>query len=189
MLMATRTPALLAPRAFAFAPLRRSTRSARAVRARAAAEEPKTFSTEELEATKAVEMAEPEANAPSEAKPFSLLNGMSEIMNGRAAMLGMLAAVVSELSSGKGVWTQIFARYEDGDLVASSSGTSVLLYGFVVVFVTVGSLSHKLQGADPDSRSFGPFSPNAELMNGRLAMMGFSGLILAENFMGGNAIF
>ena len=131
---------------------------------------------------------EPVVAAPTEAAPFSLLNGMSEVMNGRAAMVGMLAALASELATGKPIWTQIFGQYSDGDLVAAGSGQSVLLYGFAVVFVLMGSLSVKLQGVNPEDRSFGPFSANAEMLNGRIAMMGFSGLLIAENFTQG-AIF
>lgn len=39
-------------------------------------------------------------------------------------------------------------------------------------------------------RSFGPFKPSVELSVGRLAMVGFSGLVLVETILRGNtAIF
>ena len=41
------------------------------------------------------------------AEPFSLLNPQQEAINGRAAMLGFVIAIGTELASGQSVWSQI----------------------------------------------------------------------------------
>ncbi len=44
-------------------------------------------------------------------------------------------------------------------------------------------------GEKPDSRSFGPFTPFLEAWTGRIAMLGFSGLLLVELIKGNNPVF
>lgn len=44
-------------------------------------------------------------------------------------------------------------------------------------------------GEKPDSRSFGPFTPLLEAWTGRVAMLGFSGLLLVELLKGNNPVF
>jgi hypothetical protein len=45
-----------------------------------------------------------------------------------------------------------------------------------------------LENAPVDSRSFGPFTPNLEKTLGRVAMLGFVGLLLTEAIKGSSLI-
>jgi hypothetical protein len=64
---------------------------------------------------------------------------------GRAAMLGFVAAVVSELATRQSVWSQIAGKYVDGDLVERPIGTSVLFFGAIVVLLTYASIAPQFQ--------------------------------------------
>ena len=44
-------------------------------------------------------------------------------------------------------------------------------------------------GELPDSRSFGPFTPFAERWTGRVAQLGFAGLLLVELIKGNTPVF
>lgn len=41
----------------------------------------------------------------------------------------------------------------------------------------------------PGKRSFGPFTPGLEMLLGRAAMLGFSGLLVVEMLKGNTALF
>ena len=58
-----------------------------------------------VEAAKPMQAAAPAAAVADE--PFSLLNPQQEAINGRAAMLGFVIAIGTELASGQSVWSQI----------------------------------------------------------------------------------
>jgi hypothetical protein len=58
-----------------------------------------------VEAAKPMQAAAPAAAVAAE--PFSLLNPQQEAINGRAAMLGFVIAIGTELASGQSVWSQI----------------------------------------------------------------------------------
>lgn len=59
-------------------------------------------------------------------------------------------------------------KYVDRDLVEKPLGASVLFFGFVVVATALASFAPQVyKGEGPASRSFGPFTPKAELSNGR----------------------
>eukprot|EP00955_Chlamydomonas_euryale_P112013 366104-Chlamydomonas_euryale.AAC.13 len=80
-------------------------------------------------------------------------------------MLGFVAAVSAELSSGEPVLTQwaqepflIFATF---------------------ALIIAGSLVPFLQG-NKNKEAFGPLSPSAELLNGRAAMIGFAAMLVLE---------
>jgi hypothetical protein len=106
---------------------------------------------------------------------------LSEAINGRAAMLGFVAAVISEALTHQAVFSQIAGRYANGDLVEAPLGTATLLFGAVVGLTTMATLVPKLvDNLDVDSRSFGPFTPGLEKMVGRVAQLGFAGLLVVE---------
>ncbi len=106
----------------------------------------------------------------------------------RAAMLGFLIAVGAELATGRPVTGQLF----DVVMVKSThamthaiDGLSFTSYAFVVLAVTMGSLAPLVTGAkDASNKSFGPFTPAAEMQNGRAAMMGFAALLGVEAIKG-----
>ncbi|KAK9059422.1 hypothetical protein SSX86_022042 [Deinandra increscens subsp. villosa] len=83
-----------------------------------------------------------------------------ERINGRLAMIGFVSAMAVELSSGQDVLTQI----SNGGGVAVFVGTSVVL--------SLASLVPLFKGVRAESKSNGVMTSDAELWNGRLAMMG-----------------
>merc|ERR1719271_822684 len=91
-----------------------------------------------------------------------------EIINGRLAMLGFVA----ELASGKSVVAQM------------AMGQPQILFHFALF--AAASLIPIMKGAKEEE--FGPFSPKAELLNGRAAMIGFALLLVLEG-TSGSALF
>ena len=108
----------------------------------------------------------------------------AELINSRAAMLGIVAAAGSEILSGQSVWSQIAGKYIDGEVVEKAHGNSTLYFGAIVVIITMASLAPKFLGDNPkaEEKEFGPFTATAETINGRLAMMGFISLLVVEFF-------
>jgi Chlorophyll A-B binding protein len=109
----------------------------------------------------------------------------AELINGRAAMLGVVAAAISEVVTGQTVWSQIAGKYIDGEVVERAHGTSTLYFFAIVVIFTMASLAPKLLSEDdkaiePKDKEFGPFKASAEMLNGRAAMLGFGALLAVE---------
>eukprot|EP00850_Spirogloea_muscicola_P008303 SM000044S15950 [mRNA] locus=s44:166031:171097:- [translate_table: standard] len=99
-----------------------------------------------------------------------------ETINGRLAMLGCAWAAVAELvtSPHQPIVQQIAGSH--------NSGLYWLIGAAQVVFWS--SLVPLLKSESPDSRSNGPFNAKAERWNGRLAMIGFAGLLIFEQVAG-----
>ncbi|KAL3131353.1 hypothetical protein ABBQ38_000638 [Trebouxia sp. C0009 RCD-2024] len=91
-----------------------------------------------------------------------------EIINGRLAMLGIIAAAVNE------------AKYSE--TVAQQVPHVALRLVLMTLIVSYSSLVPILKGAK--SEAFGPFTPRAEITNGRAAMLGFAILAVLENKSG-----
>lgn len=94
-----------------------------------------------------------------------------ETINGRLAMLGLVYAWFNERFTGLPVGSQ----------VALGPGFAGFL--FVAQVITWASLVPLAQGLSPDSIKGGPFGifrAKAERWNGRLAMLGFSALLITE---------
>ena len=79
---------------------------------------------------------------------------MPEITNGRGAMTAMLIAFVKELTTGKQVAEQIKS---DPIFILAVFGT-----------IIVASVIPVFRGADLNQKGAGPFTPRAEIWNGRL---------------------
>jgi hypothetical protein len=92
-----------------------------------------------------------------------------EIINGRLAMLAFVSAFFAELASGESALSQW-----------SDEPTGVAL---TFILFSVASLIPMLNNSTK-REAFGPFTPEAETLNGRLAMMGFFSLLVIEGVRG-----
>ncbi|KAL9665908.1 hypothetical protein QQ045_000500 [Rhodiola kirilowii] len=95
-----------------------------------------------------------------------------ERINGRLAMLGFVAAIAVELSSGQDVFAQI-------------SNGGVPLYVAWTVVLSIASLVPLLKGVSVESKSDGVMTSDAEMWNGRFAMLGLVALAFTKFVKGG----
>ncbi|GAB4843320.1 Early light-induced protein 1, chloroplastic [Ancistrocladus abbreviatus] len=114
----------------------------------------------------------PKVNSTSFGDVFAFSGPAPERINGRLAMIGFVAAMAVEVSKGSDVFTQI----SDGG-IQWFLGTSVLL--------SVASLIPLFKGVSAESKSNGLMTSDAELWNGRFAMLGLVALALTEYVKGG----
>jgi hypothetical protein len=89
-----------------------------------------------------------------------------EVINGRLAMLGFVAATAAELSSGSTAVQQFAAAP-----IATCAAAAV---------ITAASLIPLLAGRTAKDAAVGPFTADAETINGRAAMIGIAVLLAAE---------
>ncbi|KAK1387865.1 Early light-induced protein, chloroplastic [Heracleum sosnowskyi] len=94
-----------------------------------------------------------------------------ERINGRLAMIGFVAAMAVEVSNGQDVFSQI----SNGG-VSWFLGTSALL--------TLASLVPLFKGVSVQSKSGGLMTSDAEMWNGRFAMLGLVALAFTEYLKG-----
>ncbi|KAF5206148.1 Early light-induced protein [Thalictrum thalictroides] len=97
-----------------------------------------------------------------------------ERINGRLAMIGFVAAIAAELAQGQDVVAQI------------ANGGVPWFVGTSVVF-TIASLIPLFKGVSVESKSNGLMTSDAELLNGRFAMLGLVALVFTE-FVTGSAL-
>nr|XP_043627308.1 early light-induced protein 2, chloroplastic-like [Erigeron canadensis] len=97
-----------------------------------------------------------------------------ERVNGRLAMIGFVSAMAVELTNGQDLFTQI------------SNGGLTLFVGTSVV-LTLASLVPLFQGVRAEAKSNGVMTSDAELLNGRVAMLGLIALAFTE-FVTGSAL-
>ncbi|XP_062108304.1 early light-induced protein 1, chloroplastic-like [Humulus lupulus] len=98
-----------------------------------------------------------------------------ERINGRLAMVGFMGAMAMELSKGQDVFAQI------------SNGGGSWFVGTSIV-LTLASLVPLFKGVSVESKSDGVMTSDAELLNGRVAMVGLVALALTEYVKGGTIV-
>lgn len=94
-----------------------------------------------------------------------------ELINGRAAMLGMLAAFGAEVATREPLFVQI----QKAPLAIAATFALIIVATLIPIFRNV----------DPKTTGAGPFTPKAEIYNGRLAMVAFAFLVLVETWKAG----
>lgn len=118
-----------------------------------------------------------------------------EIINGRAAMIGWMLALSAELNRSQSLWGQLFntRTFTLADGVSRTStypAAGFFLVPLVALVALGASLAPTLKksspnGLDETPEAFGPFKPEAELTNGRGAMVGLTSLVAVEHFTNG----
>ncbi|KAH7856653.1 hypothetical protein Vadar_003930 [Vaccinium darrowii] len=103
---------------------------------------------------------------------FAFSGPAPERINGRLAMTGFVAAIAVELYNGQDVFTQI-----------SNGGIPWFLLTSGVL--SVASLIPQFKGVSVESKSKEFFSADAEMWNGRFAMVGLFALAFTEFAKGG----
>ncbi|KAF3646914.1 Early light-induced protein 2, chloroplastic [Capsicum annuum] len=103
---------------------------------------------------------------------FSFSGPAPERINGRLAMIGFVAAIGVELANG-------------GDLSAQLSSGGLLWFLGSSVLLTLASIIPLFQGVTAESKSGGFMSADAEIWNGRFAMLGLVALAFTEYVKGG----
>ena len=98
-----------------------------------------------------------------------------ERINGRLAMVGFVAALAVEVYKGQ----DVFAQIGDGG-IPWFLATSILL--------SVASLIPLFKGVSVESKSDGFMTSDAEMWNGRFAMLGLVALALTEFVKGGTLV-
>ena len=143
-----------------------------------AAPEPPTESSPEPERVRAADAAAPPPPPPPAKKDIGFSEAMAfsgpapETINGRLAMLGFIAALGAEAASGETIYQQI-----------ADAEPSIF---FAFIMFAAASLIPTLKGVKKEKFAF--FSPEAEMLNGRAAMIGFA-LLLAIEAKSGAAFF
>lgn len=98
-----------------------------------------------------------------------------ERINGRLAMIGFVAALAVEASKGQDLFEQI-----GNGGIPWFVGTSVVL--------SLASLIPLFRGVSAESNSKGFMTSDAELWNGRFAMLGLVALAFTEYVKGGSLV-
>jgi len=112
------------------------------------------------------------------ADSFRFKGAAPEVINCRLAMLGFVAAVGSELATGRTVSQQVaFAPL-------AVAGTFLLF----IVATMIPILKGVPRKGAAEWGGIPQFTSDAELINGRVAMIGFAGLVLTETILG-HAVF
>jgi len=95
-----------------------------------------------------------------------------ERINGRLAMVGFVTALAVEAGSGDGLLSQL------------GNGTGQAWFAYTVAVLSVASLVPLLQGESAEGRAGAIMNANAELWNGRFAMLGLVALAATEILTG-----
>ncbi|KAI0501188.1 hypothetical protein KFK09_016131 [Dendrobium nobile] len=131
-----------------------------------------------LNLREAIPVPGPEAKQELKAKGKTFWDAMSfsgpgpERINGRLAMVGFVSAVAVEVMRGE-------------DLAAQLANGGVLWFAGAAALLSVASLVPLFRGVDAPDRSDAPMTADAEIWNGRFAMLGLVALAATEYVKGG----
>ncbi|KAL5198674.1 hypothetical protein ABZP36_002186 [Zizania latifolia] len=103
---------------------------------------------------------------------FAFSGPAPERINGRLAMVGFVSALAVEASRGGGILAQ------------AGSDSGLAWFAVTAAVLSVASLVPLLRGESAEARSGAVMSANAELWNGRFAMLGLVALALTEYLTG-----
>lgn len=101
--------------------------------------------------------------------PFDYVK-FAETVNGRCAMQGFIWGSVKEALSHESIMEQVIMKSSDGTMDINSTG--VLEFSAVVALVTLGTVFTSVV-KDASEYSSETFTNEAEMVNARLAMIGF----------------
>jgi hypothetical protein len=104
---------------------------------------------------------------------FDFNGSAPEIVNGRLAMLGFVAATGAEVYTGQPIIGQLAEQ--------------PIAVGIAFALFIAASLIPLLKRSKVEQA--GPFTPSAELLNGRAAMLGFAALLVTEKLTGAAFVF
>jgi len=146
-------------------------RRALVVRAQAEDAEPATEATTAAPSTPLT--AKPKAAArPGLWDALAFSGPAPERINGRLAMVGFVSALAVEASRGGGLLSQ------------AGRGSGLAWFAATAAVLSVASLVPVLRGESAEARSGGVMSADAELWNGRFAMLGLVALAVTEYISG-----
>merc|ERR1712216_727668 len=109
-----------------------------------------------------------------------------EMINGRVAQIGWMAALYNEITQNKSLWSQVFSTRT---FTLADGVSDTVTYPGAGLFLAPVLKKASPDGVTAPGNALGPFKPEAELTNGRGAMVGLVALVLAEKFTHGNPLF
>lgn len=100
-------------------------------------------------------------------------------------MVGFASALAVELSSGTSLPAQLFtATSVGGEEATGFNGFGFMAMGFVFAMTTLSTLAPGFLTEEGDeqpfAKGFGPFTPGAEMLNARAALIGLPALFAVE---------
>ncbi|KAF5831425.1 hypothetical protein DUNSADRAFT_13160 [Dunaliella salina] len=104
-----------------------------------------------------------------------------EVINSRAAMLGFMFAIKAETATGESVFAQLLTG---GFAKAAAIILAVTIASFAPAIVRGVPMDECFNKDPKKEKSVGPFNANAEIRNGRAAMVGIALILLLEGGSG-----
>uniref|UniRef100_A0A7S3VKI7 Uncharacterized protein n=1 Tax=Dunaliella tertiolecta TaxID=3047 RepID=A0A7S3VKI7_DUNTE len=104
-----------------------------------------------------------------------------EVINSRAAMLGFMCAIKAETATGESVFAQLLTG---GFWQAAAVILAVTIASFAPAIARGVPMDECFNKDPKKEKSVGPFNANAEIRNGRAAMVGIALILLLEGGSG-----